>query len=149
MALVREPLTREETTQVIERRGAARNIPLILHKWWGTGLVEKYGDDLMAIADRYPEDIVFTAYTYPGNEKSPIDNPSYRWGFLDNYDCEEAHSIGEHRVLLPDWDQLDDYLADFPDPNEACIFDCVKPLIAGAGERYVIGSVGNMAHERF
>lgn len=149
MSLVRDPLTHEQVARVIERRGAAPHIPLVLHKWWGVGLVERYGDDLARVAARYPDDIVFVGYTYPGKETSPTDNPSYRWGFLDDYGNAETHGIAETRVLLPEWEMLDDFLDDFPDPNEPGIMDVAKPVIDAADGRYVMASIGNMAHERF
>ena len=55
--MVRENLTREEVIQAIERKGGAK-IPLVFHKWWGSGLKAKYGEKLDEMARNYPDDIL-------------------------------------------------------------------------------------------
>jgi hypothetical protein len=44
--MIREPLSREDVVKAIERKGGSR-IPLVFHKWWGNGLVDKYGAKLI------------------------------------------------------------------------------------------------------
>ena len=43
--MVRKPILKEDVTKVIERKGGS-GIPLFLHKFWGIGLEEKYGERL-------------------------------------------------------------------------------------------------------
>ncbi len=61
----------------------------------------------------------------------------------------ERHSIGKRCVLLPDWDELDLLLADFPDPNEPGTFDDVELKVRNSQDRYVLGHFWHLFHERF
>jgi len=146
--MVREPLTREEVINAIERKGGSK-IPVVFHKWWGTGLEEKIGSKLNAMADQYPEDIFCAWYQEPGYDVSVNKNKSYRLGYKDNYSSQEKHSIGESVVLLPDWSELDNFLEDFPDPNEPGNFDEVEAQLQFAGGRYKLGCWWRFLHERF
>lgn len=146
--MVREPLSREEVIKAIERKGG-KNIPLVFHKWWGIGLEEKYGSKLSEMASNYPDDIFAVFYTDPGEDKSPLPNPSYRWGYKGDYSDVPKHSIGELYELLPDWSELDLFLADFPDPNEPGNFDNVERALENAGKRYKLGCWWRLFHERF
>lgn len=146
--MVREPLTREEVINAIERKGATK-IPLLLYKWWGLGLEEKIGSKLNAMADQYPDDFFCSWYEEPGYDVSPNGNKAYRLGYKDNYSSEEKHSIGNSVVLLPDWSELDKFLEDFPDPNEQGNFDGVEKQLAFADGRYKLGCWWRLFHERF
>jgi uroporphyrinogen decarboxylase len=146
--LMREPLSKEEVVNAIERKGGTK-IPLLMHKWWGMGLEEKLGLNLENMAKQYPEDIFCAWYQEPGYADSPNSNKSYRLGYKDTYNSEEKHSIGESVVLLPDWSELDKFLEDFPDPNEPGIFDEVKKQLPLAGGRYKLGCWWRLFHERF
>lgn len=147
--MVREPLTREEVIKAIERKGGSK-IPLVFHKWWGEGLRERYGEEkLNELASHYPDDIFAIFYNYPGEDKSSNSNPSYRWGYKDDYSHVAVHSIGESRELLPDWSELDQFLNDFPNPNEPDTFDDVINQLPNAQGRYKLGCWWRLFHERF
>ena len=105
---MRKVLSRQEVIDAVERRGC-KNPPAFLHKFWGMGLQEKYGEQLNKLADLYPDDICSIFYTEPGYDVSPTQNPEYRFGFKD-YRNAERHSIGESAVLLDDWSELDQFL---------------------------------------
>ncbi len=146
--MIREPLTKDEVVRVIERKGGSK-IPLVFHKWWGNGLEAKYGTALQQMASRFPEDIFAVFYETPGEHLSPNNNPSYRWGYRDDYQSFTAHSIGEQYELLPDWDELDLFTKDFPDPNEPGNFYQVEQELQTAGTRYKLGCWWRLFHERF
>ena len=88
----REPLNRQEVINVIERKGGNK-VPCVLHKWWGMGLEEKYGDKLYQLEKEYPDDLFLEFYTDPGEHKSSTQNPDYKWGYKENYNEAEKHSI--------------------------------------------------------
>ena len=146
--MVREPLTKEEVVTAIERKGGNK-IPLVLHKWWGNGLKEKYGPYLTEIETKYPDDIFHIFYKAPGKDISTNNNPEYRWGYRDDYSSAERHSIGENVVLLPDWSELNRLLDQFPDPNEPGTFDEIEKHLSEAGNRYKLGGSWSLFHERF
>lgn len=144
--MVREPLSREEVIKAIERKGG-KNIPLFLHKFWGAGLMDKYGSKLEELASNYPDDIFDAWYLEPGFHISSNNNPSYRWGYKD-YSHGIKHSIGETYELL-DWDEFDLFLDDFPNPNEPGNFDTVEKSLKHADGRYKLGCWWRLFHERF
>lgn len=118
--MVREPMIRQAVVNAIERRGE-HGVPLFWHKAWGIGLEEKYGARLKEIADTCPDDIVGLLYNATVRDVSTNSNPAYRWGYTD-YSCAERHNIDRSVVLLPDWRELDAFLKDLPNPNEAGTF---------------------------
>ncbi len=146
--MIREPLDREEVINSIERKGCNR-IPLVMHKWWGEGLLEKYGKKLQEMAEDFPEDVVVGWYQRPGDHKSSNNNPEYRWGYRDEYRNFEAHSIAERKILLPDWNDLDKLLDKFPDPEEPGNFKKVEKIYNSCDERYRLGAWWTLYHEAF
>ena len=146
--MIREPLSRIEVIKAIERKGGSK-IPLVMHKWWGEGLYEKYGHRLDEIAEKYPDDIFTAWYIDPGETKSPISNPNYRWGYSIDYSKVAKHSIGNMYELLPDWSDFDRYLDEFPDPTEPETFDYVMKSLPDAKGRYKLGCWWRLFHERF
>lgn len=145
--MMREALSRQEVISAVERRGC-KSVPAFLHKFWGIGLEEKYGENLVQLAKRYPDDICHVFYTEPGYDISPTDNPEYRFGYKD-YKNAERHSIQSSAVLLDDWEELDLLLEHFPDPWEKGNFDVVTQAAAAAGGRYKLGCFWRLFHERF
>jgi uroporphyrinogen decarboxylase len=146
--MIRENLSRQQVINAIERKGSNK-IPLAFHKWWGEGLKDKYGKSLDEMAAKYPDDIFVASYIDPGSVKSPTKNPNYRWGYKKDYTSAARHSIGNSVELLPDWSELDEFLADFPNPNEPGIFDEVEKQLENAGDRYKLGHWWYLFHERF
>ncbi len=145
---IRKLLTKQEVIDAVERKGGAK-IPLVFHKWWGNGLEEKLGPELTEMAEKYPEDVFCGWYQEPGLDVSPNSNQSYRWGYKDNYNGIERHSIGETPVLISDWSALDLFLKDFPNPYEPGNFDEVERQLPLAGGRYKLGCFWRLFHERF
>ena len=144
--MIRKPILKEDVRKVIERKGGS-GIPLFLHKFWGIGLEEKYGERLKEMAADYPDDIIGLFYRDPGLAVSSNKNPSYRWGYRMDYSDSEKHSIAESIVLLPEWEELGDFLKDFPDPNEEGTFDHLKPRMESADGRYMLGCWWGLFHE--
>ncbi|MDR1192196.1 MAG: hypothetical protein LBK60_11150 [Verrucomicrobiales bacterium] len=145
--MVREPLSKAAVVNTIERKGGGP-VPLVLHKWWGNGLREKYGAALDRVAANYPDDIFLSHPVAPAMTVSGTANPNYRWGHRSDYRGAESHSIGENVVLLPEWDELDWFLADFPNPREPGSFDKVRASLPAAGGRYKLGMWWHLFHER-
>lgn len=145
---MRKALTKAQVTAAIEGKGQGQ-VPLVFHKWWGMGLEEKYKEELNEMAGTYPDDIFYSFYTVPGEDSSYTANSAYRWGYKD-YSQSEGHSIGERKVLLEDWEELDAFLEAFPDPMESGTFDIVQKELEGTGEdTYKLGCWWHFLHERF
>lgn len=145
---MRRNYSKKEVKEVIEGKNIQR-VPLVFHKWWGIGLEQKYGDALNSMALKYPDDVLACFYTPPGEDCSYTDNPNYRWGYKD-YSHMAGHSIGERKVLLDDWNELDELLENFPSPWEPEVFDEVKRQSDEAGaDVYKLGCWWHFLHERF
>jgi len=110
-----KPLTREEMISVIEGKGCAPRIPVLLKFWTHP---EEFGDGkekVYEIMNQYPEDAQFIPFNTPEVFKAPKDAPSYRWVNYD--DPYTGTSVGlDARAAIKDWNQLDEILKDFPDP---------------------------------
>ncbi len=135
-----EPLGRDEVAAAIERRGPPR-IPLVMAVWWGEGLREHYGDRLKPLEQRYPPDALFAPLprTTPTREDLP-------WCRGQN-----VGRVGKDAVcLLPDWSQLDEYLAAMPDFSADGLFDEYRRAAeaARAEGRYVLALQWNLFFER-
>lgn len=147
---MRKALSIEEVAAAVERRGSnLSGVPVMMAKWWGDGLREVYGNRLDEIEAMYPDDICMLWYNQPGFAKSRTANPEYRFGYRNDYDEVEKHSIGQHTVLLPDWRELDEFLSHFPNPNEPDNFREVTRIAMDKRDRYKIGGFWFFLHERF
>ncbi len=128
------PLSREQIKRVVEGRGCAPRVPLAIHPWIPP---EAFGDrtpEYRALLDRYPCDVVRIYLNIPQVFDAPAHAPSYRWMNADNPfpPGTPLDSIS----ALSDWDQLDDGLADFPDPWEPTLIPADAPADDG---RYRVG----------
>lgn len=111
-----KPLSRDEVVKVIERKGAASRVPMMVHFWTSP---PDFGDrqgELEHLLDQYPQDIERVHVNAPGTYNAPADDSSYRWMNVDDPHRGDGHGIDEI-VAIEDWSQLDDILADWPNPN--------------------------------
>lgn len=143
-------LDREEVKAIIDRRAHHAAIPTMQLCWRGEGLIEKYGDSLVALEKEYPEDLVTVYYQEPGYSVSYTKNPEYRFGFKD-YSNVAAHGAGQTQDLIGDWSELDEFLEKFPDPYEPHVFDGVAEAAKRerAKGRYCVGMWWRLFHEKF
>lgn len=144
---MREALSREEVKQAVDRTGKG-TVPVMMAKWWGEGLRERYGSALDELDREFPDDVCMLWYQDPGHDVSPNENPEYRFGHRADYHDAERHSIGQEAVLLPDWDELEECLAHFPDPYEPGNFDEVTKLAKENKDKYKVGCFWRVFHEK-
>ena len=145
---MRKALTREQVKMAVERTGC-EGIPVMMAKWWGDGLNDKYRNKLLEIEKKYPDDVCMLWYDVPGYDTSTNSNPEYRFGYRNDYENSVRHSIGKSVVLLPDWDELDHFLDHFPNPNEPGTFDVVTMEADLQKDQYKIGCWWRVFHEYF
>jgi len=116
-----QPLTRDEVRSVIEGRGAASRVPVLLHFWVGP---DAFGERAQAVRDilaRYPEDVQHIGTRLPEVFKAPADDPEYRWVDFDEPKSDATTGLDE-RGAISDWNQLDRILKHFPNPRYAGLF---------------------------
>ena len=116
-----QPLTREEVRRVIDGRGAAPRVPVLLHLWTDAA---DFGDRRPAVDEimgNYPQDVQVVYWHGPGLFEPPDDDPTYRWANFARPAGFDERAIDD-RAVITDWAQLDGILADFPSPEYAGIF---------------------------
>lgn len=110
-----QPLTREEVVRVIEGRGNASRVPVLLHVWTHAESFGERADEVRAIMDDYPQDAQLIPLHIPQVYDAPQDDPSYRWGYKDSALGTHGHDEADSIV---DWEtDLPKLLADFPSPD--------------------------------
>ncbi len=109
-----QPLSRDEVRSVIEGRGAASRVPVLLHLWTHAA---EFGDRqpaVEALMARYPHDVQLIGVRLPGIGEAPADDPGYRW--LPGGPRDAGRAL-DAQALIADWGELDDIVARFPDPR--------------------------------
>ena len=112
MPLDRRPLSREELRQVIEGRGSAFRVPLMIHFWVTPSAFGERQGAVERILDAYPSDMQDLWFKIPAVYDAPADDPSYRWSWKDAADKRAAL---DNAGFIDEWeDELEPLLADFP-----------------------------------
>ena len=129
-------LPRAEVQKAVERKGPSR-VPIVLGKWWGEGLNERYGDRLQAFS-RYPDDVMHLWL-------DPV--PFYRMGLSWELPQGGAH---DDRPILDDWAKLDEFIEKLPDPETDPQVEWIVEAAnaARADGRYVLLSWWQLFFER-
>ncbi len=144
--MLRNPYSKDNVRAVVERRGG-EGIPLTFHKWWGEGTYAKYGSQLDDLSADIPDDAPAVTYITPLEYVSPTADPNYCWAFSGS-PRSEGLGLDAH-VLLPDWRDLDAYLAEFPDiDRQPGIFDNARAFVQANPNRYILGHWWYLYYER-
>ncbi len=135
-------LTREEIRRVVEGRGAAGRVPVMLHFWIHPGAFSA-PEQIQSILNQYPQDFLPIWLQIPQVYDAPASDPSYRWSWKD------AVSKGgalDSDGIVEDWDvQLDALLGDFPSAD----YPALIPQSPPDDGRYRIGCWWYFFFERF
>ncbi|MBP3333919.1 MAG: hypothetical protein J6M35_07740 [Clostridia bacterium] len=118
----RKALSREEIINVIEGKGHASRIPTYYHGWMhphvfgkDRELAEKYLRD-------YPFDFEKITIMLPDKYNAPADDPSFRFMHRDPLPDEVENKALDAQTALQ-MEEIDDMIADFPDPNYHAIWE--------------------------
>ncbi len=139
-----ETLTRQEVIQVIEGRGATKRIPLAVHQWMSPGAFLERESQIQEIQNRYPNDVQSIFLNMPAVFDAPSDDASFRWLSFDN--PFPADIALDAVSAIGDYENLDDILANFPNPNYHGILPKNAPAEDG---RYRLGFWWYLLFERF
>lgn len=106
-------LTKEEVKQVIEGRGHVSRVPFMYRFWIDPAVFGERADEVTAILNEYPEDIVNAGLRIPYVFNAPDDDPTYRW--IQHDEPEQAKKRGMDAVVaIEDWDELNEILLHMP-----------------------------------
>ena len=140
------PLSREEVIRVIEGKGCASRVPLLVHMWVHSNcLTAEKRAAVEEILDRYPMDAQLLWLKIPSVYDAPADDPSYRWSYRDARTDLSSAALDSAGVI-EDWDEeLDRLLADFPSPD----YPGLIPALPPSDGRYRLGAWWYFFFERF
>lgn len=116
-----QPLTRKEIISVIEGKGAATRIPIMLQYSTHEEQFDERKEVVTEIKDSYPEDVQIIRINMPEMFDAPPNEPEYRWVNFDNPYKDQVVGI-DAQIALKDWENFDEILKDFPDPNYEGLF---------------------------
>jgi len=111
-----KPLSKEEMKRVIDGKGNAFRVPVLLHFWT---FLDNFEDEnkasAQAIRDEFPQDCEVVYLNMPQMFDAPADDPEYRWLSDRPAGFSEEAAI-DSCINMPDWSDLDSILRNFPDP---------------------------------
>lgn len=137
------PLTRAEVRDVIEGKGNAPRIPLMVHFWTTPRNFGEKEAEVQAVLDRYPSDIQPVWLGIPQVYEAPADDPDYRWSPIG---AKPKTAALDNAGFVEDWEtDLEPLLRQFPSAD-------YHGLTEGAPEpdgRYRLGCWWYFFFERF
>ncbi len=110
-------LQREQVRSVIEGRGAAPRVPVLLHFWTHADAFGDRTPAVQALMERHLQDVQSIGVRMPGDAEAPTEDPRYRWLTGTRAAGAAADQALDAHALIADWSELDAILADFPDPR--------------------------------
>jgi len=124
----------------IERRGGdIPRVPLLWHKFYNHGTIEKYGEALEALNRSVVDDCVDLHYVAPYNFKAPEGAPAgYKWAIEPKPNDWESRGITS-RLVVSSTDLIDDFIAAIPDPSPAAYYEGARQVVRSNPNRYCIG----------
>ncbi len=138
-----QPLSREEIINVIEGKGAAKRVPVILQFWTHPEEFDDRIQEAEKIMADYPQDVQPILMEMPRVFTYPEDDKSYRFAHYD--DPYPANTPIDSKVVIRDWDEeMEDFLANFPSPE----YHGLLPQNPEEDGRYRLGYWWNGLFER-
>ena len=128
-------IDRASARAVVHLAGAAPRPPVCSSHWYQAATRAKYGEALLELERAYPDDILFGGQLVPMYE-APSDDPTYCWAFGNAVAVDRASM--EEAAIIRDWSQLDQFLAEFPDPRYRGYIASVQAARARHPDGYVL-----------
>lgn len=137
-------LTREDIISVIEGKGAAYRVPMMINFWTNPDVFGADKACAEGLLQKYPNDVQVIGFVQPQNFDTPKDDSEYRW--VNYSDPFSGQNVGiDERIAITDWNQLDGILANFPNPEYPGLISS-RPIDDG---RYRLGCWWFCLFERF
>ena len=139
----RKPLSREALRMVIEGRGHASRVPLMIHFWVHPDAFGEESGAVERLLGAYPMDVQTVWFRMPDVYRAPEDDPSFRWSWRD---AQGGGAALDNAGFIGEWEsELEPMLADFPSPDYPGLF----PDRPGEDGRYRLGCWWYFLFERF
>jgi uroporphyrinogen decarboxylase len=142
-----QPLMKEEVIKAIEHKNPKR-VPMLINLWLYDDTLKSYRNKVDELIEKYPYDISLYIPTFPGYYDSPLKNhPEYKWIPQKKH---FSQGVGiDSRILVEDWESLEQWLDKFPNPYLIEIMDDAKvKLQKDDKEGYRLGHFWFFFYER-
>ena len=110
-------LKKEEIKKVIEGRGHASRVPLLYHFWIRPECFGEQEAAVRRLMKSCPYDLDAVQLNFPQVQYESTPPDAYVWNRKPLPDRVQRQGY-DNRAVLQDWEELDDFLADFPSPEE-------------------------------
>lgn len=130
---VLKPLTRDEVIRVIEGKGHASRIPVMLQFWNYIGVFpEDCQPEIQDLQDEFPEDVRFCMIPMPEAYTAPKETPNYRWiNYKEPAAASEKVKGLDNNNFIEDLEtEIDLFCQNMPDPNSVELFGDEKKRTA-------------------
>lgn len=109
-------MNKEELRKVIEGRGHASRVPLMVQFWVNPEVFGERRDDIARLIQRYPCDIDIASLQFPQVKYTDTPPDAVVWN-QKSLDVSVQQQGYDNRIVLEDWEELDTFLAEFPEPT--------------------------------
>jgi uroporphyrinogen decarboxylase len=137
-------LTRDEVRAALHFGGPPRP-PLAMSLWHNADTKRGREAEWEAIIAEYPDDCHMAGMSCD-YWNAPADDPTYRWAF-GNKQKPEAVAIDACPVIAH-WGELEEFLAELPNPNRPGITDSIAAARRLLPDRYILVGWGHFFHQR-
>lgn len=119
--------------------------PLANSLWLNAETREFWGPLVGQLQREFPDDVIMTGMGVD-YWNAPPDDPSYRWAFGDK---KMPKSVAiDSRCVIKSWDELEQFLAEFPNPHRAGITNGIQRARKEYPEHYILVGWGHYLHQR-
>lgn len=119
--MINKALTREQMISVIKGKSIAPRVPMMIHFWTYPKVFGNSEGRVVELLNNYPYDVTTVGIKMPEIFDAPPDDREYRWVNFDDPSKDKCVGIDE-KIVITDWEQLDDILGSFPNPNYSGLF---------------------------
>ena len=109
---------KQELKNIIAGKGRGERIPMMYRFWIEEERFGEFEQQARDMLDAYPNDILRWQFVMPGNYR---EDPYDPFSFTPTPPPTEQHGY-DTNCAIADWDQLDEIIANFPDPNDPRMF---------------------------
>lgn len=128
-----EGLKREDIIRVIEGKGAAERVPLLMDIWIYDNVFENDPEKREKWLSQYPRDIREVFLQMPGMFEAPAEDPDYCWTTKDMVK-DETKGLDAQSVI-EEWEDAEEFYRTFPSADSPALINTK----AEKGDQYLLG----------
>lgn len=126
-------LKREEIINVIEGKGAAKRVPLLMDVWIYDNVFDGDPEKRAQWLEQYPCDVKEVFLEMPGMYEAPEEDPDYCWTTPDMVK-DETKGL-DAQAAIEDWEDAEEFYRTFPSAESKALI----PTKVEKGDQYLLG----------